>query len=37
MVDTWNTAVTEIKPNSVRVRGYDSEGGRFVAEGERAL
>ena len=23
MADTWNTAVTEIKPNSVRVRGYD--------------
>jgi len=23
MADTWNTAVTEIQPNSVRVRGYD--------------
>ena len=23
MTDTWNTAITEIAPNSVRVRGYD--------------
>ena len=23
MSDTWNTAITEINPNSVRVRGYD--------------
>jgi len=23
MSDTWNTGITEIKPNSVRVRGYD--------------